>query len=587
MRLLLFCAVAVSACEPCNGSVLLTVKFPDFAVAADQIQVGTSVLGPDGPMQPVLQTVQHRPGESSSSVNLKVARYQAGELVSIEVLATQQGALLAGSRRSLRLSPSCTSFTMDLAVTEISVRVEQAVKNKADILFMIDDSNSTSPKQNELKTRFPELIKVLDDAGAMGNPGWYHIGVVTSDLGAGSANNGCAVGGLGARLQPVGRGHGPTCVPPTGGLNFIDYNQLNGTNNLPAGVSLPDEFTCMASVGAGGCGFEHPLEAVYKALHDCMPDPDGSYSTCTIPQNVDFLRPDSILAVLFLTDEDDCSAPVDTDLFDQAATQYGPRTSFRCSNYGIECGMSLLPYGDSGGPLADCHGAPNPDGMGPGKLFDVNRYIDFFGRSSAMSGGGVRVDPNDVILAAIDAPSEPVQTFVGNADTNAPCPAGAMVGQTGCQVFLGHSCNSTGSFFGDPAVRINQVVSSVSSYQIASVCVQDYTSTLAGLGELIVSKLGISCLAAPLTDVSNPSCVVEDLANANNSIVATIPSCAAAGGISPCWRYQENQRCPPLVDPRDPTRVTQGSIAIQRDAVPPGTHASVTCLAATVPGASP
>src|SRR5678810_1237615 len=97
-------------------------------------------------------------------------------------------------------------------VQETDVRVEQNVKNKVDILFVIDDSPSMTPKQNELKNRFPDLIKVLDDFGAMGNPAWYHIGVVTSDLGAGptTPTSNCRPGGLGAKLQNLGRAHGTT-----------------------------------------------------------------------------------------------------------------------------------------------------------------------------------------------------------------------------------------------------------------------------------------------------------------------------------------------------------------------------------------
>ena len=35
---------------------------------------------------------------------------------------------------------------------ETSVRVEQSVKNKVDLLFMVDNSNSMAPKQNELRS---------------------------------------------------------------------------------------------------------------------------------------------------------------------------------------------------------------------------------------------------------------------------------------------------------------------------------------------------------------------------------------------------------------------------------------------------
>src|SRR5262249_27616147 len=67
---------------------------------------------------------------------------------------------------------------------ESNTPVESAVKNKVDLLFLIDNSPSMAPKQAELTARFPQLIKILDDFGDKGSPAWYHIGVVTSDLGA-------------------------------------------------------------------------------------------------------------------------------------------------------------------------------------------------------------------------------------------------------------------------------------------------------------------------------------------------------------------------------------------------------------------
>jgi hypothetical protein len=495
------------------------------------------------------------------------------------------------------------------------------VKNKVDILFMIDDSPSMDPKQAALQTRFPELIKVLDDFAAKGTPAWYHIGVVTSDLGAGMApNGGCQVGGKGAKLQALGAAHGAACKAPTGNLNFIDYNQLAMTNNLPAGQDLPTTFTCMASVGTAGCGFEHQLEAPYRALHDCMPAADGSYPNCSIPQNMGFLRPDSILAVIFLTDEDDdCSAPDDTDLFDASqAANYGFEASYRGTRFGVMCNFmgtdQLMPYADSGGPLMGCHAAPNPmtitggsgnsSGLPPagqGKCMDIQRYVNFYKNSSLANAGGVRVDPTDVILAAIDGPSDPVQSVIGNPDMPnmnspggySPCAAGAMVGSSQCQVLLGHSCFASSAFFGDPAVRINSMISAVSAdnaQSITSICAQDYTAALQALGMKIVSKIGIACLSSPITDVMNPDCVVEDRANSDDSVVDSIKSCASNGNMQPCWEYQQNPKCPQVINPADGS-ITQGSIAVNRSqqSIPPGTHLRVACatLAHTSAGSTP
>jgi hypothetical protein len=199
---------------------------------------------------------------------------------------------------------------------------------------------------------------------------------------------------------------------------------------------------------------------------------------------------------MYVTDEDDCSAPPDTDLFNKDAP-YGMEASYRCTNYGIVCGNppQLAPYGDSGGPLMGCRGAPNTNGnvsgpppAGEGKLFDVNRYIDFF--------QSLKPDPRDVLLAAITAPSEPFVTVVGDPGRNDPtraggyadCAAGAMIGTQTCAVLLGHSCDATAGFVGDPAVRINQVVTAVNG-QVSSLCQQDYTPSLVAVGQAIAARL--------------------------------------------------------------------------------------------------
>jgi hypothetical protein len=579
MRVLAVLAL-VAGCSPCDGTDTLTMQLPSFAAGADQLEVLV------GGAVSQFYTAAHTPGDPSATVKIKPVGYTTGQGLPLQVTALQQGQAILISQRTATAPAACGAISLDLSVTEVDVRVEQNLKNKVDLLFMVDDSPSMAPKQMELKARFPELIKVLDDFGAKGNPAWYHIGVVTSDLGAGptAASANCKPGGQGARLQSLGKAHVSTCLPPGNGLNFIDYNQLNGTNNLPASQDLVTTFNCMASVGDTGCGFEHQLESVYRALHDCMPDATGSYPNCIIPQNVGFLRPDSVLVVVFVTDEDDCSASPTTDLFDLNRTgQYGALLSYRCTNYGIQCGTQLMPYADSGGPLSDCHSAPNLNDLGPGKLFDVSRYVSFF--KSPLAQGGVRIDPADVVLSAIDAPEMPVQSIVANPATGQPCAAGAQIDGTNCAVTLAHSCNASTTFFGDPAVRINQVLSQVNAQSAtASICSMDYTPALTKLGQQITSKLGVSCISSPLASVNDPQCTVEDLANTDDSVVDTIQSCAQSNNAQPCWQYVADDHCAQIINPNDGS-ITQGSIHINRDpsSIPPGTHATVRCLAAATP----
>jgi hypothetical protein len=364
--------------------------------------------------------------------------------------------------------------TPDLASTDLAVP-PVPMTTKVDVLFVVDNSPSMNPIQAELKSAFPTFATALNAFPSKGAATSFHVGVVTTDLGSGptSVGSNCKVGGLGGRLQPLGAAHDISCLPPTGGENFMDIDQIGGGNNLPAGQSFEQTFTCMASVGDTGCGFEHVLESPYKAL-------SGG-----IPENAGFLRDDALLAVIWLTNEDDCSADPNTDLFAQANTQYGGLFSYRCTNYGIMCGNPpmLMPYGDSGGPLSMCQGATAAVG---GKLFEVSRYINYFTQA-----GGVKANPGSVILASLAAPTAPVSSFLGSPTTYAPC-AGPPSGTT-CAVLLNHSCiqPQNPAINGDPAVRLAQVVESAPRHFEASVCDASFATSLQAIADAILqARLG-------------------------------------------------------------------------------------------------
>ena len=78
-------------------------------------------------------------------------------------------------------------------------------------------------------------------------------------------------------------------------------------------------FSCLATVGTSGCGFEHQLASAAVSL---------GFRGTTPAANVGFLRPDAFLAIAFITNEDDCSAPPDTPIFDDSitgqASPFGP-----------------------------------------------------------------------------------------------------------------------------------------------------------------------------------------------------------------------------------------------------------------------
>jgi len=435
----------------------------------------------------------------------------------------------------LILAASCGSpdTTAEPELTSILVG---GPRDRVDLLFMIDNSPSMAPKQAELRARFPSLLQRFQDLAGGGHPVSYHIGVVTSDLGAQSFTLGggqCRPGGDGAKLQALGAAAGSSCKPPTGGLAFIEYDQRTGMDNLPPGQDLATTFSCMASVGDRGCGFEQPLESVYQALRN----PPS--------ENHDFLRSDALLVVVFVTDEDDCSVPPDGDLLDPTNQGYGALLSYRCTNYGIACGSpsQLMAYASSNGPLDGCHAATPAEGS---KLTDVSRYIDFFGKPAAQ--GGVKVDPADVILATLSAPPAPVESILA-----VPFPPGPYAGCPGpvdgkqCAVTLQHSCiaPTNPSFFGDPAVRLRQVVSATMKGQNTSICDTSYLNAMQLLGdEMSRDVAATNCLPRAPLDAASPTCEVTDLRPQPDGTTELVSLPACSDGAPPCWRIDARDTCP-------------------------------------------
>jgi len=91
------------------------------------------------------------------------------------------------------------------------------------------------------------------------------------------------------------------------GASYIINN--DGQTNYKG--ELADVFGCIAMLGSQGCGFEHQLASVLRAL--------GADGAPAPAQNAGFLRPDAFLQIILVSDEDDCSAPPSSDLFDSSS----------------------------------------------------------------------------------------------------------------------------------------------------------------------------------------------------------------------------------------------------------------------------
>jgi hypothetical protein len=104
----------------------------------------------------------------------------------------------------------------------------------------------------------------------------------------------------------------------TGALGQIDINVSTGAVTTTTPGIIPDFKDMVLGTGQIGCGYEASIESWYRFLVD--PDPyktigvDSSgranpqgLDDVLIQQRKDFLRPSSLLAIIGLTDENDCS----------------------------------------------------------------------------------------------------------------------------------------------------------------------------------------------------------------------------------------------------------------------------------------
>jgi hypothetical protein len=221
---------------------------------------------------------------------------------------------------------------------------------KLDLLFMIDDSLSMQEEQGNLAQNVPRLIEALKNLPA-GFPD-LHLGVVSSDLGAGSAlRSGTCARSLGDQ--------GMLQVRSGCGLDPAKWRYLisNGEGNNFDG-DIADVFACLANLGTKGCGFEHQLQSVRRALSGVVAENNG------------FLRSDAHLAVVYITDEDDCSAPPNSTFFGDYTS--GQDSSLRCSLFGHLCDGLPPPAAVFSTPLDHCRASSD----GGGKLIPVRTFIE-------------------------------------------------------------------------------------------------------------------------------------------------------------------------------------------------------------------
>jgi len=303
---------------------------------------------------------------------------------------------------------------------------------KVDILFVIDDSSEMRLSQDNLMRNFPAILTRLMDPPGLPD---LHIAVISTDMGAGDGSiAGCDMtGGKNGifQYQPTG---GCTSSGLAPGATFIADD---GTNRNYTG-QLSDVFGCISQLGESGCGFEHQLAAITRAL-----GADGSPPPA---ENQGFLRPDAFLVIVLLTNEDDCSAPAGSNLYDTAnnttlASQLGPPLNFRCNEFGHLCNGQkpprLAPNGDANATVTLDGCVPAEDGL----LIPV---ADVMQQIRALKA----FPDQQILVSAITGPTSPYTVKWRSPPTV----------DTGPWPIIAHSCTGSDASFADPAIRIADFV---------------------------------------------------------------------------------------------------------------------------------
>lgn len=276
----------------------------------------------------------------------------------------------AGSGLALGALTAMTSACLDRPIEPVDARttsvivekLAQSKVDKIDLLLSIDNSQSMADKQLILADAVPNLVEGLlnppcvDADGVVGErPASptdkcptgqdrefdpvlnVHVGIISSSLGDFGAGNNCGKNGSSDNpndhAQLLSREQAPDTKPetyqnlgflawdpaqklsPAGEADFENDSAADGNNT----ALNPTLAAMVRGVSENGCGYEAQHESWYRFLVE--PRPPRALTNAPgeqvqfseedddvlLKQRKDFLRPDSLLAIIMLTDENDCS----------------------------------------------------------------------------------------------------------------------------------------------------------------------------------------------------------------------------------------------------------------------------------------
>lgn len=303
--------------------------------------------------------------------------------------------------------------------------------SEVDVLFVIDNSGSMSQEQENLAIQIPALVRDLaspPDRDRDGVPDWnpaerLRIGIVTTDVGMGSRaipRSGCEHGGEDGALR--------------GGV--FEWTAEDDPDAFADRVRAT-----VRGLGITGCAFEQPLEAAARAMAHAP--------------ETGFPSEDGLLALIVVTDEEDCSVDDDDAFFSSMTDQ----------DYYVHCGRNAGSLTSIPELLERIRGER-----------DEAHFV-----YAAIAGIPLGVAPDvtpDVLLAHAD-----MQFRENGARPPEPIPA------CGSESELGKA---------DPARRLVELARHVPSSVLTTICTDDFGPAISEIGERIGRQIPGVCLVREL-----------------------------------------------------------------------------------------
>jgi hypothetical protein len=469
------------------------------------------------------------------------------------VTSTAGGAPDAGSDAA-DVGPDVDPYaSTDPNVPDIYINV--APNRLLDVVVMIDNSPSMAPKITKMNAQFPKLIAALRDPNDGTLPD-LRVAIIDSDLGTngayapgGSCSEKTLPDGTVSKFGDLGRFQmlsSPTACTFNAGDLYLEYKAGAAVNYTG---DINTVFACLAgNVGTRGCGEEHQLQAFEFALAAKQIGND---------EQQQMLRPSAQLGLIFLTDEDDCSAATNDGLFGDKVELRGESASLRCASRAHMCGGKNLADSGPGYPTTaaythafnDCQariGDECGDSVDTSVPTGCNPLRNVTNLAAEMKA--LKSNPDQVFVAGIfgwpltEADMGSAQYKIApipnpnSADINHPTvfdywPVCYDPGHMPSSIDVTTGFDSTAAGWGATGgLRESAFIDEFGANGMKfSICQSDFSASMKKIGDTLANKLQSQCIDYKLADADSKASGLQ-------------PDCHVA------WRF-------PKVDPADPTKL--------------------------------